>query len=98
LTVVIAAGIDLRDLQLLQRLFSSPCKTCLISGCAWASVLDESLYKPRVAFLVLGVLGLLYLETKELVLLLHCLCVVYAITKLGGHFKVLGSHISHFHL
>jgi hypothetical protein len=61
-------------------------------------MLDKSLYKPRVALLVFRILGLLDLETKELILLLHCLCVVYAIAKLGGHFKVLGSHISHFHL
>jgi hypothetical protein len=61
-------------------------------------MLDKSLYKPRVALLIFRILGLLYLETKELVLFLHCLCIVYAIAKLGGHFKVLGSHISHFHL
>jgi hypothetical protein len=61
-------------------------------------MLDESLYKPRVAFLIFRVFGLLDLKTKELVLFLHCLCIVYAIAKLGGHLKVLSSHISHFHL
>jgi hypothetical protein len=61
-------------------------------------VLDKSLYKPGVALLVLGVLGLLDLKPQELILFLHCLCIVYAIAKLGGHFKVLSSHISHFYL
>jgi hypothetical protein len=61
-------------------------------------VLDESLYKPRVPLLVLRILGLLDLETKELVLFLHCLCIVHAIAKLGRHLKVLRSQISHFSL
>jgi len=52
-------------------------------------MLNESLYELRVAFLVLGVLGLLNLKSQKLVLLFDCLSVVHTISNLCRHFKVL---------